>query len=60
MAIITWAATAQLSVPLHDRLAAGFDSEAHRSLVRTNARIWTAAWIIHSLIVLDPLAGVYS
>ncbi len=50
-AIITWAATARLSVPLHDRLAAGFDPEAHRSLVRTNL-VRTVAWIIHSLIVL--------
>ena len=40
-----WLATWRVQIPLHDRLAAGFDAAAHRRLVATN---WwrTAAWTI--------------
>lgn len=48
---VTWAVTAMISVPLHNRLAAGFEAEAHRALVRTNA-IRSAAWVVHSAVVL--------
>ena len=43
-AIVTWAVTAVFSVPLHNRLAVGFDESAHRALMRTNA-IRVAAWV---------------
>ena len=40
-----WISTWRVQVPLHDRLATGFDAEAHGRLVATN---WwrTAAWTI--------------
>jgi hypothetical protein len=40
---LNWLSTWLVQIPLHNRLAAGFDSEAHRRLVKTN---WlrTAAW----------------
>ena len=46
-AVLTWVATALLSVPMHNRLASGFDPEAHQRLVLTN---WVrlAAWLVHS------------
>jgi hypothetical protein len=50
-AAVAWVATAFVSVPLHNRLALGFDSDAHRSLVRTNlTRV--AAWTVHSTALL--------
>lgn len=38
-----WISTWRVQIPLHDRLSAGFDAEAHRRLVGSN---WwrTAAW----------------
>lgn len=46
-----WASTWLLQVPQHRRLAAGFDSDAHRRLVATN---WlrTAMWSGRGLLVL--------
>ncbi|MBU6376056.1 MAG: hypothetical protein KGQ59_08680 [Bdellovibrionales bacterium] len=41
-----FAATAFLSVPLHHRLARGFDSRAHQWLVRTNW-VRTILWSVH-------------
>jgi hypothetical protein len=40
-----WISTWRVQIPLHDRLAAGFDADVHRRLVATN---WwrTAAWNI--------------
>ena len=41
----TWVSTFSLSVPLHGRLASGFDAEAVARLVRTNwprTVLWTA------------------
>ena len=49
-AMVTWLATGFLSVPLHDKLALGFQAEAHQSLVGTN-RLRLAAWIVHSAIM---------
>lgn len=54
-ALTTWSVTAAVSVPLHNRLAEGFDAAAHRALVRTNA-IRAAAWVVHSAIVLTMTA----
>lgn len=46
-----WASTFLLQVPLHERLALGFDAETHRALVNTNW-IRTAAWTMRSGICL--------
>ena len=45
-----WISTFALQVPLHGQLSAGFDSEAHASLVATN---WlrTLAWTARGVIV---------
>lgn len=52
LAALTWAATFFVSVPLHNRLAAGWDPAAHRALVATN---WlrTALWSGHGLIAVE-------
>jgi hypothetical protein len=56
VAILTWIVTAAVQVPLHRRLAAGFDPGHCRSLVRGNwAR--TALWSVHAGIVL-AMAGL--
>ena len=46
-----WLATWRVQIPLHNRLAAGFDVEAHRRLVASN---WwrTAAWSIRGACLL--------
>ena len=51
LTLIVWGSTFFLQVPLHEKLAAGFDRRAHALLVRTN---WlrTAAWSLRSLLVL--------
>lgn len=54
-ASVTWVVTGGVSVPLHNRLAEGFEAGTHRALVRTNA-IRAAAWILHSAIVLTMTA----
>jgi hypothetical protein len=48
---VIWASTFFLQVPLHEKLAAGFDSSAHAALVGTNW-IRTAAWSLRGLLVL--------
>ncbi|GIU73068.1 MAG: hypothetical protein KatS3mg004_0155 [Bryobacteraceae bacterium] len=44
-----WASTFAVQVPIHARLAAGFDARVHRRLVRSN---WfrTAAWSVRAVI----------
>ena len=51
-----WASTAFVQVPLHARLAAGFDAQAARRLVRSN---WgrTVAWTARSGIALALLGA---
>ena len=51
LTVITWASTFFLQVPLHEKLAAGFDAEIHAALVNTN---WlrTAAWSLRAALVL--------
>lgn len=52
---VAWLTTAGASVPAHSLLAAGFDADAHRTLVQTN---WlrTLAWTAHGLLVLAQTA----
>lgn len=44
LCLAAWASTFFVQIPLHDRLAAGFDADAHASLIKTNwirTVIWT-------------------
>jgi len=52
---LAWGMTGGVLVPLHGRLAAGFDPAAHASLVRTNGAR-ALVWSLHALIVL-AMAG---
>ena len=53
--VVIWAATFLLSVPMHDRLAAGFDVVAHRRLVWTNW-VRTAAWTARGVLLVIVVA----
>jgi hypothetical protein len=52
---VVWLSTALVQVPLHGRLQRGFDADAHRRLVRSNA-VRTAAWTGRAVIALALLA----
>jgi hypothetical protein len=54
LAVLTWAVTFFVSVPLHGRLSHRFDRAAIRALVATN---WwrTALWSAHALVMLEVL-----
>jgi hypothetical protein len=58
-AVICWASTGWIQVPLHGRLALGYDVSSWRMLVNTNA-IRTVAWTFHAVIVTIMLAGLIS
>ena len=47
---IAYGTTAFVSVPLHERLTATFDHDAHRRLVSTNW-IRTGAWTTRGIVV---------
>jgi fatty-acid desaturase len=51
LTVLVWASTFFIQVPLHEKLARGFDAETHAALVNTN---WlrTASWSARSLLVL--------
>ena len=51
LTLAIWASTFFLQIPLHEKLAAGFDAEAHKMLIGTNW-IRTAAWSLRSLLML--------
>ena len=48
---VIWASTFFLQVPMHERLAGGFDASAHVRLVATNW-VRTAAWSLRGALVL--------
>jgi hypothetical protein len=52
--LVIWLSTIAWQVPQHQRLAAGFDARAHRTLVRGN---WlrTIAWSLRSVTLLGAL-----
>lgn len=56
LVVFIWGTTALVQVPLHDRLAEGFDAAVHRRLVRTN---WlrTGSWGLRVGLVLWMLAS---
>lgn len=51
LVVVVWASTFFLQVPLHEKLATGFDVDTHRALVSTN---WfrTLAWTARAALVL--------
>jgi hypothetical protein len=51
LTVIIWASTFFLQVPLHEKLAVGFDAKTHSRLVNTN---WlrTVAWSLRAALVL--------
>ncbi|MEM1349476.1 MAG: hypothetical protein AAGI01_13015 [Myxococcota bacterium] len=51
---VAWVTTATLSVPMHNKLAAGFEPQAHSLLVSTNW-IRTAAWSLRGALVVWAL-----
>lgn len=56
LTLLVWASTFLLQVPLHEKLARGFDPETHRRLVTTNW-IRTVLWSARSLLVLYLVLG---
>lgn len=57
LAAITWASTAFLQVPTHEKLSGGFERKQHRFLVRSNW-IRTFAWSAHSVVCLRMTADL--
>lgn len=51
LVLVVWLSTFLLQVPLHEKLARGYDVETHASLVQTNW-IRTIAWTLRAAIVL--------
>ncbi len=53
---VVWASTAFVQVPCHRRLSQGFDTAAHRHLVRSN---WlrTITWSVRAAIAVALLPG---
>ena len=51
LAVAVWLSTFFLQVPLHEKLAQGFDADAHASLVNTNW-VRTIAWSLRGVLVL--------
>jgi len=51
LVVVIWLSTFAIQVPVHRRLAFGFDSVAHRRLVTSN---WlrTAAWSLRAVVAL--------
>jgi uncharacterized membrane protein len=50
LTLTVWLSTFFLQVPMHEKLATGFDTEAHRFLVNSNW-IRTIAWSLRSVLV---------
>lgn len=51
LTLIVWASTFFIQIPLHNKLANTFDTDAHRSLVNTNW-IRTIAWTLRAILVI--------
>lgn len=51
LTITIWLSTFFIQVPLHEKLAAGFDSNAYNSLVNTNW-IRTIAWTLRAFLMV--------
>ena len=60
LVIVCACSSAFLQVPLHSRLAAGFDAAAHRKLVLTNqvrVAIWAARGVLVAVMLAERLAA---
>lgn len=55
LAAVIWLSTVAIQVPLHGKLAAGYDAALIRRLVETNW-IRTVAWTLRSLLVISWIA----
>lgn len=58
--VIVWASTFFVQVPLHNRLASGFDARTHAALVHTNwlrTLVWTLRGAV-AIVILIQLADV--
>lgn len=51
LTLIVWTSTFFLQIPMHEKLAQGFDADAHKFLVNSNW-IRTIAWSLHSFLVV--------
>ena len=51
LTLIVWASTFFLQVPLHEKLASGFDADVHLALVKTNW-IRTVGWSLRSVLLI--------
>jgi hypothetical protein len=51
LTLVVWASTFFIQIPLHNKLADGFDGDAHRLLVKTNW-IRTIAWSLRAGLVI--------
>ena len=51
LTLTAWASTFFIQIPLHNKLANGFNADAHRSLVKTNW-IRTIAWSLRVILVI--------
>lgn len=51
LVVVIWLSTFFLQVPKHEKLAAGFDEDAHKTLVNTNW-IRTFAWSLRSVLMI--------
>ena len=51
LTLIVWASTFFLQVPLHEKLASGFDADVHSALVKTNW-IRTVGWSLRSVLLI--------
>lgn len=51
LTLTVWISTFFLQVPMHEKLAQGFDANAHKFLVNSNW-IRTIAWSLHSILVI--------
>lgn len=51
LTLIVWTSTFFLQIPMHEKLAQGFDEDAHKFLVNSNW-IRTIAWSLHSFLVV--------
>jgi hypothetical protein len=50
-ALVSWSVTAAWAVPMHRRLALGFDPGAHRALARADG-VRAVSWTAHAAILL--------
>lgn len=58
LVLVIWASTFGVQVPLHRRLARGYDEGGHRRLVAGNW-IRTVAWTARSVLVIAMAAGTH-